>query len=81
MDDAKTDDVARGDVAQAPKFYVMVCSKCGCQVQPHVDHNLGTSRVVHCDHGNLGLGTVESVTWERIEVAQVAVDDWRAVTG
>jgi len=71
MDGAKTDDVARGEVAQPPKLYVKVCSKCGRQVEPHVDHNLGPSRIVHCDHCNLGPGTMESVTWERIEVVPI----------
>jgi hypothetical protein len=50
------------------KLYVKVCEKCGRQVTPHVDHNLGASRTVWCDHGRGGVGTLEQVTWKRIEV-------------
>jgi hypothetical protein len=49
-----------------PRLFVKVCSKCGRQVNPHVDHNLGVSRTVYCDHGNQGPG--EPSTWKQIEV-------------
>lgn len=50
------------------KLYVKVCSECGRQVTPHIDHNLGPSRIVYCDHGTLGLGMRKATTWKRIEV-------------
>jgi len=49
-------------------YKVKVCSRCKRRVSPEVDHNLGTSRWVYCDHGRRGLGTLESVNWETIEV-------------
>ena len=56
-------------MSEAPKLYVQVCPKCGRQVVPHVDHNLGTSRFVYCGHGN-PQGT-ESVRWKKVEVVPV----------
>lgn len=55
-------------MGEQPKLYVKVCTKCGRQVNPHVDHNLGASRRVYCSHGKMGPGTMESVAWKRIEV-------------
>lgn len=52
---------------ETPKLYVKVCSKCGRQVTPHVDHNLGTRSTVDCSHGE-PRGT-ESVAWKKVEVA------------
>lgn len=60
-----------------PKLYVKVCSKCGRQVHPHVDHNLGASRYVYCGHGK--PRGIESVRWERIEV--VAATEYEKVKG
>lgn len=64
-------------MSEDTKLYVKVCSKCRRQVNPPVDHNLGPSRIVYCAHGKLGPGTMESVTWERIEVVPVEVREER----
>lgn len=49
-------------------LYVKVCIKCGRQVAPHWDHNLGYSQRVGCTHGRPGLGKLEIVGWKRIQV-------------
>lgn len=61
------------------KLYVKVCEKCGRQVNPHVDHNLGASRFVYCSHGKLGPGTSEQVGWKRIEVIPAPSPEARAL--
>lgn len=59
-------------MGEQPKLYVKVCTKCGRQVEPHVDHNLGASRTVYCDHGKKGPGSMGAASpWKRIEVVPV----------
>jgi hypothetical protein len=55
-------------MSEAPKLYVYVCTECGREVRPHNDHRLGMNRIVYCDHGKKGPGTMKSSTWKRVEV-------------
>lgn len=50
------------------KLFVKVCSKCGRQVYPAWDHNLGLNPTVLCEHGG---DLLESVPWRKIEVVPI----------
>lgn len=55
-----------------PKLYVYVCPYCLKQHHPHVDHNLGMRRDVHCPHAQPGEEGIWNVAVLKLEVVPAA---------